>query len=87
LIIAATADPGPLPKLQPTAMDSKNPTFRNYLSKKLGVFNGQDATNGQFPYAVQLAIKRTDNTNYRCGGVLFAYNLVVTTGESLQIFF
>jgi hypothetical protein len=57
----------------------KNSTSGKILSKKLGVFHGQAASLGDYPYAVLLTI--VGSARARCAGVLFAYNLVVTTGK------
>jgi hypothetical protein len=50
-------------------------------TKKLGVFNGLPAAPGQFPFMVSLSILKTDGYTYRCAGVLYAFNLVVTAGK------
>jgi hypothetical protein len=59
---------------------SKNATAK-YYQRNLGIYNGVDAVPGDFPHIALLRITRTDNTEYRCAGTLFAYNLVVTAGE------
>ncbi len=58
-----------------------NANKTTFFAKKLGVFNGIQATPGQFPYIVSLSIAKSDGYTYRCGGMLFAHNLVVTAGK------
>jgi hypothetical protein len=52
---------------------------RKFLSRKLGIAAGTDAAAGTYPYAVWLTINPAATPTY-CGGTLFAYNLVITTG-------
>jgi hypothetical protein len=47
----------------------------------LGIYNGVDAASGAFPFAVMIKNERTDGIVYRCAGVLFAYNLVITESK------
>jgi hypothetical protein len=56
-------------------------TTRNFLQKNLGIYNGVDAAAGDFPFAVMLKNEKTDSTESRCAGVLFAYNLVITESK------
>jgi hypothetical protein len=58
-----------------------NVSNKTASAKKLGIFNGDKAPQGKFPYAVFLY--KVDNTGAQstCTGVLFAPNFVLTAGK------
>jgi hypothetical protein len=67
--------------MQNTAQKSESLKASSVSGKKLSVFNGLPATPGLFPYIVSLSIPKTDGLTYRCGGILYAQNLIVTAGN------
>jgi hypothetical protein len=50
-------------------------------SKKLGIIAGIEAGLGHFPHVVAMKIDMDATTNWQCPGVLFAHNLVITSGK------
>ncbi len=63
------------------AISSSRNEARAFLKRKLGIANGVDATLGAFPQVVMIRVINTDNSEVRCAGVLFAYNVAVTAGK------
>jgi hypothetical protein len=74
------ADPPLLTKFRQTLMASGTGLPKPKSSKKLGITGGSDATLGQFAHAVALKMV-VPAGSWRCAGALYAYNLVITTGE------
>lgn len=66
---------------------NENANATKYLQRKLGIYNGQDAAAGAFPYVVLLESTRTNGDYVRCAGVLFAYNLIVTVSKYYILFY
>jgi hypothetical protein len=50
-----------------------------------GIYGGTDAALGEYPYVVHLKLTGSTGVTNECNGVLFAANLVLTTGNLVEI--
>jgi hypothetical protein len=64
-----------------STIQTSNVSNKTTSAKKLGIFNGDSAKPGEFPYAVYLLINNNENQNSECTGVLYKSNFVLTAGN------
>ncbi len=81
IIAGNAAKQKPYPAMLNTAQETQNLKPFNVSKNRVSIFNGYLASPGQFPYIVSLLIPKSNGLTYRCGGFLYAPNLVLTAGN------